>query len=316
MRLSLLRASFLRALLIASALAPHLAAQSRREILGTTANAATRSAAAKGNSLRIDQTVVLESFEIYLDFRGAQDLEFSVFRCYAEAGTYAQVARVVVPTNGQGRRWYASGALDLFLLCGSHYILAVSWPGSATYFYDTTETQALSFGEHTFGYAPGTHPLPTSIATSSNDYAVYNLAVKTHLPDSDEPDVTCSGESCSTSATRAPELGTSAAPFLGTASFELQLFGSPEGTLGTVLLAPSLLAAPLPLVGSCELYLDLSSVYFALGTASFDAARFARFPFPLPNDGSLRGQSVALQGFAVDAASALATANALVLELW
>ncbi|MBL8896919.1 MAG: hypothetical protein JNM84_04800 [Planctomycetes bacterium] len=311
-----MRRALLLALLASALLASGLTAQTRREILGTTANAATRTAAAKGNSLRVDRTVVLESFEIFLDFRGAQDLEFTVFRCTDEAGTYAEVARVVVPTNGQGRRWYSSGALDLFLLCGSHYLLAVSWPGSATYFYDTTETQALSFGEHTFGYAPGVHPLPASITTNSNDYAVYNLAVKTHLPDTDEPDVTCSGESCSTSATRAPELGVSGAPFLGTASFELQLFGAPEGTLGTVLLAPSLLATPLPLVGSCELYLDLSSATFSLGAVSFDAARFARFPFPLPRDGSLRGQSVALQGFAVDAASALAVANALVLKLF
>ncbi|MBK9387626.1 MAG: hypothetical protein IPN34_22660 [Planctomycetes bacterium] len=308
--------TFLLALLFTCALAPELAAQSRREILGSTANAATRSAVAKGSSIRVDQTVVLEYFEIYLDFRGEQDLEFSVFRCYDEAGSYAPVARVVVPTNGQGRRWYSSGTLDLFLLCGSHYLLAVSWPGSATYFYDTAEAQTLSFGEHTFGYALGVHPLPASIATSSNDYAVYNLALKTHLPDTDEPDVRCSGESCSTSATRAPELGASGAPFLGTASFELQLFGAPEGTLGTVLLAPALLTTPLPLLGSCELYLELSSASFSLGAASFDATRFARFPFPLPNDGTLRGQSVALQGFAVDAASALAVANALELSLW
>lgn len=305
------------ALLAALALSGALSAQqTRREVLGGTLNAVTRSAVAKGNSIRVDATRILEDFEVWLDFRGAQDLEYSVFRCYAEGGTYEQVARATLSTNGAGARWYRSPTLDLALLCGSHYVLAVSWPLSATYFFSTADTQALSFGAHTFAHAVGTHPLPAGFATQSNDFAVYYMALRTRVPGSSDADVTCVGQSCSSGARAAPELGSSGPPLLGDALFELQLFGAAEGTLGTILLAPDLLATPLPLAGSCELYLDLSTASIALGTTTFDAALFARFPFPLPRDGSLRGQSVPIQGFALDAASALAVTNALQLRFW
>jgi hypothetical protein len=60
-----------------------------------------------------------------------------------------------------------------------HYIVAVSWAGSLSYFYNTGDSQPTSFGEHTHGYALGLHPLGATLESTSNDQAIYHQRLTT-----------------------------------------------------------------------------------------------------------------------------------------
>ena len=50
-----------------------------------------------------------------------------------------------------------------------------------TYYYGTGESQVVSFGEHVHGYATGTHPLPASFSSTSNDQAIYHQRLTTDV---------------------------------------------------------------------------------------------------------------------------------------
>jgi hypothetical protein len=64
---------------------------------------------------------------------------------------------------------------------GEYYIIAVSWTGTTGYTYGVGDTQATSFGAQIYGYATGTHPLPGSFVTSSNDQAIYHQRLTTDV---------------------------------------------------------------------------------------------------------------------------------------
>lgn len=157
------------------------------DIVGGTSNSSTRAALAKGNAYRVDNSVVLNEAEFWLDFTSTQTLNYYVFDSPAEFGTYTQVYQGSGLVAGTGAGWYSSGPIAIPMTAGTYYIIAVSWSGTLTYYYDVGDTQATSFGAHVHGYATGTHPLPNMISSTVNDQAIYHQRLTTDLATPVEP---------------------------------------------------------------------------------------------------------------------------------
>ncbi len=151
------------------------------DVVGGTANTGSGSALAKGNAYRVDLSTGLVEAEFWLNFNGSQTLAFYVYYSPAEFGTYSQVYTSSATVTGAGPAWYSSGPLNYRLQAGSYYIVAVSWSGAMSYSYGTGESQVVSFGEHVHGYATGTHPLPASFSSTSNDQAIYHQRLTTDV---------------------------------------------------------------------------------------------------------------------------------------
>lgn len=157
------------------------------DIVGGTSNSSTRNALAKGNAYRVDNSVVLNEAEFWLSFSGTQTVNVYVFDSPAEFGTYNEVYRSSGPMTGTGAAWYSSGPIAVPMSAGMYYIIAVSWSGTVTYYYNVGDTQATSFGAHVHGYATGVHPLPTTISSTVNDQAIYYQRLTTDLATPVEP---------------------------------------------------------------------------------------------------------------------------------
>lgn len=149
------------------------------DIVGDTSNSSSAAGRAKGNSYQVDMSVNLEEMEFWLSFTSTQTLTFYVFVCPQEFGTYTEVYRASESVTGSGAAWYSSGPVSIDLEEGYHYIIAVSWDGTLTYYYDTGDSQAVSFGYYTHGYATGYDPLPSSFESLSNDQAIYHQRLTT-----------------------------------------------------------------------------------------------------------------------------------------
>lgn len=151
------------------------------DVVGGTANTGSGSALAKGNAYRADLGTGLVEAEFWLDFTGSQTLAFYVYHSPVEFGTYSQVFTSSTTVAGTGPGWYSSGPINFRLQAGSYYIIALSWSGAMTYYYGTGESQVVSFGEHVHGYATGSHPLPASFSSTSNDQAIYHQRLTTDV---------------------------------------------------------------------------------------------------------------------------------------
>ncbi|OPL18373.1 MAG: hypothetical protein AVO35_05880 [Candidatus Aegiribacteria sp. MLS_C] len=149
------------------------------DIVGDTSNSSSATGRAKGNSYQVDMAVTLEEMEFWLSFTTTQTITTYVFECPQEFGTYTEVYRASESVVGTGPGWYSSGPVSIDLESGYHYIIAVSWDGTLTYYYDTGDSQAVSFGYHTHGYALGYDPLPSSFESTSNDQAIYHQRLTT-----------------------------------------------------------------------------------------------------------------------------------------
>lgn len=149
------------------------------DVVGGTSNSSSGAAKAKGNAYRVDTGTTLEMAEFYLSFTGSQLLQYYVYESSVEFGTYTQIYTASETVTGVGQGWYSSGVINIPLAAGMYYIIAVSWDGTCGYYYDTGDTQATSFGAHVYGYATGSHPLPASFVTSSNDQAIYYQRITT-----------------------------------------------------------------------------------------------------------------------------------------
>jgi hypothetical protein len=161
------------------------AAQATIDVVGGTANPATRDRLAKGNIYQVNTSVILNQFESYLSFSGTETLNFYVFKNSAEFGTYSQVASTSYPVTGSGAAaFYSSGPLNTILSAGQWYILAVSWSGPAnTYYYNTVGSPVTSFGAWASAYASGTNPLAGTVNIGNFDGAIYYQRVTTGVPE-------------------------------------------------------------------------------------------------------------------------------------
>ncbi|MCD4700648.1 MAG: hypothetical protein K8S24_02205 [Candidatus Aegiribacteria sp.] len=149
------------------------------DIVGSSSNSGSGAGRAKGNSYEVNIDIVLDEAEFWLNFSNTMMLTYYVFTCPDEFGTYTEVYRNSESVTGTGAGWYSSGPVSVDLDAGSHYIIAVSWDGTLTYYFDTGESQATSFGSYTHGYASGSDPLPASFNSLSNDQAIYHQRLTT-----------------------------------------------------------------------------------------------------------------------------------------
>ena len=152
------------------------------DIVGGTDHVEADLALAKGNSYRVDTSVTLNEAEFWLDFGNLQTLVFYVFEGASEFGNYSEVYRSARLISGTGPDWYSTGPISVPMTAGKHYIIAVSWDGNLLYSYDIGDTQPVSFGAYTHGYALGTNPLPATIDSEINDLAVYYQRLTTNEP--------------------------------------------------------------------------------------------------------------------------------------
>jgi hypothetical protein len=149
------------------------------DIVGEPINPTIGTGLAKGNSYRVDISVFLNEAEFWLSFTGTQTLTYYVYVSTVEFGTYTEVYRDTQIVTGSGAGWYSTGPLCVALNAGYHYIIAVSWDGTLTYYFGVGDSQNTSFGAYTHGYASGTDPLPPSIESLVNDYAIYHQRLTT-----------------------------------------------------------------------------------------------------------------------------------------
>ena len=150
------------------------------DIVGGSDNGNVGSGLAKGGSYQIDTSVLLEEMEFYIGFSDTQILTCYVFECPTEFGTYTEVYRNSETVTGTGTHWYSSGPIAVTLYEGTHYIIIISWSGTVGYYWNTGDSQSTSFGAYTHGYATGTHPLPSSFGSTSNDQAIYHQRITTN----------------------------------------------------------------------------------------------------------------------------------------
>lgn len=149
------------------------------DVVGDTSNSGSATGRAKGNSYQVDTSVVLEEMEFWLNFTSTQTLTYYVFVCPQEFGTYTEVYRESETVTGSGADWYSSGPVSITMDAGNHYIIAVSWNGTLSYCYGVGDSQEVSFGYHTHGYAIGYDPLPASFESTNNDQAIYHQRLTT-----------------------------------------------------------------------------------------------------------------------------------------
>lgn len=151
------------------------------DIVGGATNTSSADGRAKGNAFRVDVSVTLDEVEFWLNFSSTQTLTYYVFTCPIEFGTYTEVYRASGQVTGVGPAWYSTGTIAVPMNAGSYYIIAVSWNGNMTYYFDTGDSQATSFGSYVHGYAVGYDPLPSSFESSVNDQAIYYQRLMTTI---------------------------------------------------------------------------------------------------------------------------------------
>lgn len=193
-----------RALTFLFLLAP-LSAQTVDTIGGTTTTAANRPAAGKGSVFKVDSSVLLFTYEMWLDApAGPQTVNFFIYRHHSRSGPFTLTHQFPVTfTGGVGPAWVSSGPIVVPLVCGNYYMLGVSWSGTLTYFYNTNPTALpVSFGTweraHTL-----TNPIPTTYNVSTGiDIAVYRQQLTTFAL----PAVGCVGTGCNPASATLPRL--------------------------------------------------------------------------------------------------------------
>ena len=108
-----------------------------------------------------------------MNFTTTQTLSFYVYKSPVEFGTYEQIHVNSCVVTGAGADWYSSGPLYVPLDAGHFYIIALSWDGSLNYYYDSGDSQEVSFGSQVHGFATGFDPLGATISSTVNDQAIY-----------------------------------------------------------------------------------------------------------------------------------------------
>jgi len=156
-----------------STVSPYDRAGRAVDTVGGMASSSSGIALAKGNAYRVDTATTLEMMEFYLDFTGAQLLQYYLYESAVEFGTYTQIWMHSETVTGTGQTWYSSGPVNIPLVAGMYYIIAVSWDGTCGYWYNIGDSQSTSFGAHVHAYPGGTHPLPGTISSTVNDQAIY-----------------------------------------------------------------------------------------------------------------------------------------------
>jgi len=272
-------------------LAAPLLAQTTTTIGGTNSSP-TRTGNGKGNGISIKSSVLLLSFDMYLNVPGKETLQFFMYHHHSTKGTFNLVKTWKIPVDGtnKGAQWYSTGVIAQPLLCGNSYILGVGWTGSATYHYRvSTCGSQFALGSWLRGHtARSTNPLPATMAGGGCDGAQYYQRFKT-LPFTN---VACAGTGCSGSAT-VPRLVASTPPNVGT-TLTIELVGGAASKPATLLISPArALASPIQIAG-CQVWLDLRLPVLPFGL-TLSSAGEVKLQVPIPNNSANSGIRVAMQ---------------------
>lgn len=275
------------------------------DTIGGTTTATTRAASSKASLFRVDQTVLLLDYEMFLDVPGAESLTFFLHRYHSRAGTYVQEWSTTVAVNGTGvgPAWYSTGPIALTLVEGNYYQIGVGWPGTLTYHYVTSATNApVSFGAWQRAQTPG-FPVPaTWPIPAGHDSAQYFQRLTTLTSNAVEN----VGAGCS-STTLVPKLVASGQFSLGS-NQRFELFDALPSSLAVFALGVGpTVTTPTPLFG-CTIWLDLlrpvsSAIAFTSTTGE------ASLPFPIPPNPVFVGTHLSVQaavvGNAIDITNAV-----------
>jgi hypothetical protein len=273
-----------------------LAAQPTVDTVGGTTVRSTRANAGKANLFRVDRSIVLTNFEMYLDVPGPETLVWFLYRHHSQNGTYTLEWTMPVNVNGtgMGALWYSPGPMALPLLAGNHYMIGAAWTGTPAYFYMTASSgQQVSFGAWIRAVTPlPGNALPATWNISGLDAAQYYQRL-TSVP---LAGVTRVGASCSARPTP-PRLVASRLPAIGS-SFSLDLVDALGGAPALHLLAVGpTLPVPIPLFG-CSLWVNPGGVVSVGSTTT--SAGVSSLSVPVPNDPGLRNLPVAAQALYVN----------------
>lgn len=281
-----MRATLLTILLALSA-AP-LVAQTV-DTLGGTNNAPSRTNTSKASLFRVDSTVLLTEYEMYLNATGPTPVTWFVHRYHSRAGIYTLEWSQTATLNGTGAGWYTTGPIALPLVEGNHYMIGLAWAGTLTYHYSTSSVPFnVSFGSWQRAMTPG-NPVPTSYNVAAGiDTAVYHQRLTT-LP---FPAVDIVGTSCAAGALLPRLVASQVASRNLSTSF--QLVDATPNTLGVYALALGhTTAVPTPMFG-CDLWIDLLAPVATTAVIT-SAAGFCELSFAIPNDPLLTGVQISAQ---------------------
>jgi hypothetical protein len=275
--------------LVAALLAP-VTAQTVDTIGGTT-TATQRTNSSKASLFRIDSSVLLLDYEMYLNVPGQETLTFFLHRYHSRAGVYTLEwsQQVAVNGTGVGAAWYSTGPIALPLIEGNYYMIGVGWPGTLTYHYITSATNApVSFGAWQRAMSPA-HPVPVTYnIAAGHDSAMYHQRLTT-VP---FPNVDVVGTGC-TSGTVIPRLVAAGVPTIG-ATKSLDVVSAAANSLAIVAVALGhTMVAPVPLFG-CDLWLDLSAP-MATTALITSATGIVSQPLSIPQDPAYLGLQLSAQ---------------------
>jgi hypothetical protein len=260
------------------------------DVVGGTSSAPSRTNTSKCSLYRVDTTVIVIEFEVYLDVPGPETLTFFSYRHHSRTGTATlDWVYPVQVAGGIGPSWYSTGPIVLPLIGGNHYTLGVSWPGTLTYYYSTGATNSpVSFGSWQRAHTVS-NPLPATLNLPSGvDIAQYHQRITT-IPTTA---VTTVGTSCGGS-TLLPRLVANGMFTVGSTR-SLELVDASPTALGvfSIALGPTL-PVPFPMFG-CSIWINIGSGSATLATIT-SAAGYASLPFAVPNVPSLVGRQFSAQ---------------------
>ena len=262
------------------------------ETIGASNSCPAGSNRAKANQFRVDQSVLVLDFEVYLDVPQSETLTFFAYRHHSRTlSTLEWTMQVAHPGGQGGPSFFSTGPIALALTAGNYYAIGVQWSGSNTYCYSTNGA-TLSFGEwqraHTIN---GSGPLPPTLYFAGNDGARYYQRFTT-IPVTNVVNV---GSSCLAT----PSQG-AAIPRLVAAGFfpinatqNITLVDAAPSAIGVFALSSGpAVTTPIPVFG-CDIWLNLSA--FATVSMTTDIMGISNLPLAIPNNINLVGQSFTSQ---------------------
>jgi hypothetical protein len=245
----------------------------------------------KGNAISVNKSVMVHSFEMYMDIPGVETLTFYVYQhdvATKQSFKLVKSWNVKVNGTGLGSKWYSSGFNATYLLCGNSYILGVSWPGMNKYYFDVKACtqEKLPFGTWLSGSTVA-HPLPPRESVWCDGAMYYQRITTTALST-----VNCVGTGCSTSGP-APRLLASTAPVIGTTLKIDVAFGALPTPTAFLLSPTRALTNPIPLFG-CSIWLDLRLPVLTF-VIPVNGSGEVTLNIPIPLNPNLRGTRFAVQ---------------------
>jgi len=137
-----------------------------------------------GDFYSVTTDVQLVKIESRLSIPDSMTVRYFVYESATVNGTYNKIFEKEVTGAGTGQQWYSSGDIAVALAAGKYYFIGISWQGSATYYYDFSAPNVVSFGTQLSG-SHRSYP-PTATKTySANQLAYYQrLTTSTVAPPS------------------------------------------------------------------------------------------------------------------------------------